>query len=92
MEAVQITPKSQEIQLQEQFAPFEAQAQKWMRKAKSIKVEDASQVELMAGAKEARLALRKIRIEVGTKHTELKADALAYSQALDKIKKDTSNL
>jgi len=83
----QLEVKSLELQLKDHFAPFEAQAKEWMEKAHRINVTNATQTELMAGAREARLALRGIRIAVGKKHEELKSEALRYSQMLDKIKR-----
>lgn len=76
-----------ELSVQEYFAPFEQQAKEWMEKAAGIRVTDESQTALMEGAREARLALRAIRIGVDKKHKELKEDALRTGQTLDKIKR-----
>lgn len=86
METAVVKP-SLEAEIQGHFIPFEKQAAEWMRKAKTISVTDATQTDLMQGAREARLALRTIRVNVEKKHTELKADALKYGQMLDKVKR-----
>lgn len=75
------------LSLEEQFEPFQRQAKEWMEKAQTIQVTDVGQTELMASAREARLALRGIRIGVDRKHKELKEESLRYSQSLDKIKR-----
>lgn len=74
------------------FAVFESQAKEWMDKAKTLNVTDISQTEEMKQAREARLALRVIRVAIGNKHQELKEDALRYGQALDKIKRTLTGL
>jgi hypothetical protein len=76
-----------QVTLEDHFAPFEAQAKEWLGRAREITVTDSSQKELMQSAREARLALRGIRISVEKKHKELKEDALRYSQSLDGIKR-----
>jgi hypothetical protein len=76
-----------EEKIQTHFLDFEKQAGEWMTKAKTIKVTDAKQTDLMKDAKDARLALKGIRVSVEKKHTELKADALKYGQTLDKVKR-----
>jgi hypothetical protein len=76
-----------EEKIQAHFLDFEKQAGEWMTKAKTIKVTDATQTDLMKDAKDARLALKGIRVSVEKKHTELKADALKYGQTLDKVKR-----
>jgi hypothetical protein len=76
-----------EEKIQAHFLDFEKQAGEWMTKAKTIKVTDAKQTDLMKDAKDARLALKGIRVSVEKKHTELKADALKYGQTLDKVKR-----
>lgn len=87
-----VVKQSLEVEIQGHFIPFEKQAAEWMRKAKTISVTDATQIDLMQGAREARLALRTIRVNVEKKHTELKADALKYSQILDKVKRSLVGL
>lgn len=87
-----VVKQSLEVEIQGHFIPFEKQAAEWMRKAKTISVTDATQTDLMQGAREARLALRTIRVNVEKKHTELKADALKYGQILDKVKRSLVGL
>jgi len=84
---MELTKTSAQVTLEEHFAPFEAQAQEWLEKAKAIVVTDASQKDLMNEARIARLALRNVRINTEKKHKELKEDALRYSQTLDGIKR-----
>lgn len=50
---------------------------------KDIKVKDESQAYLMAEARQKRLKLRDIRIAVGKRHDELKADILKQGNAID---------
>ncbi len=81
-----------QLQVASQFDVFRNQAQEWLEKAKEINVTDVSQVELMEGAKKARLALRGIRIAVANKHSELKEESLRYGQSLDKAKRELTAL
>jgi hypothetical protein len=78
IEATQLTTR-------DHFAQFEAQAEEWMSKAQQIKVTDASQVELIEGAREARLALRSIRINVEHKRKELKEEYLRKGNEIQSI-------
>lgn len=80
-------PQDVALDFQSQFAPFEKQAREWEAKAKALVVTDISQVEEMKQAREARLALRRIRLDVDKKHKEMKADALRKGQMLDLIKR-----
>ena len=77
----------QGLSVQDQFAPFEKQANEWSEKAKQIMVTDASQTDLMEKAKEARLSLVKVRTGVTKLHKELKEEYLRKGQALDTIKR-----
>lgn len=79
--------KVQGLSVQDQFAPFEKKAQEWAEKAKSIKVTDASQKELINAAREARLALRQTRLDVVALHKDLKEDSLRTGQFLDSVKR-----
>lgn len=76
---------SQELTTLDHFAPFEAQAKEWMEKASQINVTDESQVELMAGAKEARLALKRIRVSVENTRKELKDEFLRKGNEIQQI-------
>lgn len=69
------------------FDPLEKQAQEWAEKANAIVVTDAAQTDLMKQAREARLALRRIRLDIAEKHSELKEESLRKGQILDLIKR-----
>lgn len=73
--------------LKERFAPFILQADEWSEKAKLLVVSDATQLAEMAKAREARLALKSVRLSISEAHKELKADSLKYTQTLDLIKR-----
>lgn len=68
--------------LKEKFMPFYLQAQEWAVKANGLTVTDETQVELMQQAREARLCLKKIRVECDKVREELKADSLRYAKAV----------
>jgi len=69
------------------FESFVTQANDWSAKAKALVVTDISQTAEMKQAKESRLALRRIRINMEEKHKELKADSLSRGRALDGVKR-----
>jgi hypothetical protein len=73
--------------LRQHFEPFQAQAIEWADKAKDLIVTDETQTDRMASAKEARLAMRKIRLSIEALHKELKEDSLKKGQLLDLIKR-----
>jgi hypothetical protein len=75
------------LSVQDQFEPFEKQANEWSEKAKQITVTNASQTDLMEKAKEARLSLVKVRTGVTKLHKELKEEYLRKGQVLDSIKR-----
>lgn len=90
---MEVAVQNQEQQLMaDHFATFEAQANEWMDKAKTIQVTDIAQTEEMQQAREARLALRGVRLAIAEKHKMLKEDALRYGQTLDKIKRTLTGL
>lgn len=76
-----------ELTLKERFAPFEEKAKEWEAKAKALVVTDITQTDKMQQAREARLALRRIRLDVTKLHEQEKADALAKGRMLDTIKR-----
>lgn len=78
--------------LRTHFEPFQQQANEWMEKAQGLSVTSALQVEEMQQAREARLALRGIRIAVDKKHKDLKESALREGQTLDKIKRTLTGM
>jgi len=83
---------SLEQSLEQYFLPFEEKAKEWMDKAQTIIVTDASQLDLMEVARESRLALRRIRLDVADTHKELKEESLRRGQLLDKIKRRLTDL
>lgn len=71
--------------LKEIFNPFFEQAQEWKEKAELINVTSLDQIEDMSNAREARLALKKIRTTVENKRKELKEESLRKGKAIDGI-------
>lgn len=65
------------------FSPFFATAEKWRQQALTIKVTDATQKREMKLARESRLALKEIRVNVEKKRKSLKADILLKGKAID---------
>jgi len=65
------------------FAEFSAQADVWLEKAKQINVTSIDQKDDMKLARESRLAIRQIRINVDKTRKTLKDDAQAYVRAVD---------
>lgn len=65
-------------------APF-TEAGDIIRTYKEINVTDESQIELIAEAKEKRLALKRIRTGVENKRKELKEDSLRTGKAIDGV-------
>lgn len=79
--------KETAISLTTRFEPFEQQANEWKEKAFSLVVTDVNQSDLMATARESRLAIRQVRLSVDKLHKELKEDSLKKGQVLDLIKR-----
>jgi hypothetical protein len=75
------------LSLRNFFEPLERQAKEWAEKAKTLVVTDVSQTDLMDEAKSARLAIRRVRLDIAKKHSELKEDSLRKGQLLDLIKR-----
>jgi hypothetical protein len=71
--------------LKERFLPFFEQAQEWRRKAGLLIVTDESQVKEMKLAREARLELKKIRVEADKTRKALKEDSLRYGKAVQGV-------
>ena len=76
---------SSALAIRAQFEACYTQAIEWASKTSAIKVTDASQTGLMAFARESRLALRQIRLNVEHTREELKRDSLKRGQAIDSI-------
>lgn len=77
--------QSTALTLQTSFMPFFQQAKEWDEKAKSLVVTDVSQVREMKMAREARLALRDIRINADKTRKSLKEDSLRYGKAVQGV-------
>ena len=71
--------------LQKAFAPFLATLNVWSDKSKTLVVTDASQVREMKIAREARLALKDIRVKANKKRIELKEDSTRYGKAVQAV-------
>ncbi len=73
------------LSVADQFTPFERLANEWMEKAKAIKVTDASQVETIKAAREARLAIKSIRGKIEALRVELKEEHLRKGNEVQQI-------
>ena len=73
------------LMIKESFIPFFEQAEQWSRKAKELVVTDVTQVREMKMAREARLALKEIRVAADKKRKELKEDSLRYGKAVQGV-------
>lgn len=67
------------------FLPFFEQAKEWKAKAEELVVTDITQKKEMKMAREARLALKQIRVEAEKVRKSLKEDSLRYGRAVDGI-------
>ena len=73
------------IALKNAFDPFYNQAKEWEEKALALNVTREDQIQEMTDAREARLALKGIRVSVEKKRKELKEDSLRKGKAIDSI-------
>lgn len=71
------------IELRNTFMPFFEQADEWAKKAKAIVVTNAEQTKEMELARQARLNLKNIRVEVEKKRKQLKEESLRTGKAID---------
>jgi hypothetical protein len=71
--------------LVDRFTPFLEQTTEWRERAETLIVTDISQVREMKMAREARLALREIRINADKLRKELKEDSLRYGRAVQGV-------
>jgi len=71
--------------LQDSFLPFFTQAQEWAEKAGQLVVTNASQVQLMKDARQARLMLKEIRVNADKTRKSLKEDSLRYGKAVQGV-------
>ena len=77
--------ESTAITLQNSFMPFFQKANEWKEKASQLVVTDVSQTREMKMAREARLALREIRIDADKTRKALKEDSLRYGKAVQGV-------
>lgn len=73
------------------FETFFAQANEWEKKAKNIVITSVDQKAEMKMAREARLALKTLRVETEKKRKSLKEDALRKGQTIDAIARIITN-
>lgn len=71
--------------LQEAFNPLFEKAKEWKTKAEGIKVVDINDKDGMKAAREARLELKNIRVEVEKRRKDLKEESLLKGKAIDGI-------
>lgn len=71
--------------LQDSFLPFFNQAKEWAEKASQIVVTDASQIQLIKDARQARLILKEIRVNADKTRKALKEDSLRYGKAVQGV-------
>ncbi len=67
------------------FTGFFKQAEEWKEKAKGITVTDVSQTDKMESARQARLALQRIRCDAENTRKKLKKQSLREGKAIDGI-------
>ena len=73
------------LSLKNTFMPFFEQAEEWAKKAKEINITDVTQIKEMQLARDTRLNLRTIRINVEKTRKELKEESLRKGKAIDGI-------
>lgn len=71
--------------LREAFEPFFTQANNWREKAQGLVITDETQTREMAMAREARLALKEIRVNANKTRKALKEDSLRYGKAVQGV-------
>ncbi len=71
--------------LQKAFEPFFQQANEWKKKAEELVITDVSQVREMQMARQARLALKEIRVNADKTRKRLKEDSLRYGKAVQGV-------
>lgn len=71
--------------IKEQFIPFFDKAIEWRQKAEALVVTDISQTREMKMAREARLALKEIRVSADKTRKQLKEDSLRYGKAVQGV-------
>lgn len=71
--------------LMAKFASFFVDVQVWEKKAKAIVVKDESQKVIMDQARQGRLFIRKVRLDIEKCRKELKEQSLREGKAIDKV-------
>jgi len=71
--------------IKEKFEPFIADMEQWKKKAEGLVVVDATEKAKMRDAREARLALRAVRVEADKVRKALKEDSNRYNKAVQGI-------
>lgn len=71
--------------LMSKFASFFVDVQVWEKKAKAIVVKDESQKVIMDQARQGRLFIRKVRLDIEKCRKELKEQSLREGKAIDKV-------
>lgn len=84
VKSTELAPLEAEVLLKS-FTAFFEEAKGWEQKAKTIVVTQETQVTEMAQAKEARIALKRIRVDAENKRKELKEKSLREGKAIDGI-------
>lgn len=77
--------KQSQSEIKEAFSDYFSQLDEWSDKCKELVVTSEDQVDLMQDARQARLALVKVRTEADRKRKDLKADALQYGRAVQAV-------
>ncbi|MCL6100999.1 MAG: hypothetical protein M1292_00690 [Bacteroidetes bacterium] len=80
------------IFLQNSFLPFYEKLTEWTKKANALVVTDVTQTREMKMAREARLALRDIRVDADKKRKALKEDSTRYGKAVQNVYNLIENL
>jgi len=78
-------PEDTSMLMKEKFVPFVIEAEKWRDIANSIVITQEGDKEKMKQARETRLALKGIRVNLEKERKALKKESLARSQAIDLI-------
>ena len=80
----QLQPETRE-NLLASFGPLFQQAKQWRERAERLVVTDASQTDLMKQAREARLALKALRVEANKVRKDLKEDSIRKGRAIQGV-------
>lgn len=81
---LEIDSKTSQL-IKEKFEPFIAEMEQWKEKAEGLVVVDATEKAKMRDAREARLALRAVRVEADKVRKALKEDSNRYNKAVQGI-------